>query len=67
MTPMKPRTPPLQSACWLDQLRERMRDLDYSLNTGTVYQYRLMTGASKRLLDAGQAEQAIRLAGGKVG
>lgn len=67
MTPMKPGKPLLQSARWLDQVRERMRDLDHSLNTGTAYLYRVMAGASKRLLDARQAEQAIRLAGGKVG
>lgn len=63
MTPMKPGKPLLQSARWLDQVRERMRDLDHR----TAYLYRVMAGASKRLLDAGQAEQLIRHPAGKVG
>lgn len=38
---MKPRKPPLQSARLPDQLRERIRYLDYSQSTGKVYLYRL--------------------------
>ena len=36
---MKPRTPPLQSTRVLDQLRERMRYMHYSLSTEQVYVY----------------------------
>ena len=36
---MKPGTPPLQSTRLLDQLRERIRYMHYSLSTEKVYQY----------------------------
>jgi len=36
---MKPRNPPLQSTRLLDQLRERVRYLHYSLSTEKVYLY----------------------------
>ena len=36
---MKPGTPPLQSTRLLDQLRERARDLHYSLSTEQIYLY----------------------------
>lgn len=36
---MKPGTPPLQSSRLLDQLRERIRYMHYSLNTEKVYLY----------------------------
>ncbi len=36
---MKPRTPALQSTRVLDQLRERIRYMHYSLNTEKVYVY----------------------------
>ena len=36
---MKPGTPPLQSTRLLDQLRERIRYMHYSLSTGKVYLY----------------------------
>ena len=36
---MKPRNPPLQSTRLLDQLRERIRYLHYSLSTEKVYLY----------------------------
>ena len=36
---MRPRTPPLQSARLLDQLREQIRYRHYSLNTEKVYLY----------------------------
>ena len=36
---MKPGTPPVQSTRLLDQLRERARDLHYSLSTEQIYLY----------------------------
>ena len=36
---MKPRSPPLQSIRLLDQVRERIRYLHYSLSTEKVYLY----------------------------
>lgn len=36
---MNPRNPPLQSTLLLDQLRERVRYLHYSLSTEKVYLY----------------------------
>ena len=36
---MKPRNPPLQSIRLLDQVRERIRYLHYSLSTEKVYLY----------------------------
>ena len=36
---MKPGAPPLQSSCLLDQLRERIRYMHYSLSTEQVYVY----------------------------
>ena len=36
---MKPRSPPLQSIRLLDQVRERIRYLQYSLSTEKVYLY----------------------------
>ncbi len=36
---MKPGTPPLKSTRLMDQMRERIRYLHYSLNTEKVYQY----------------------------
>ena len=36
---MKPRTPPLQSTRLMDQLRERIRYLHYSLSTEKLYVY----------------------------
>jgi len=36
---MKPGTPPLQSTRLLDQLRERIRHMHYSLSTEKVYLY----------------------------
>ena len=36
---MKPGTPPLQSTGFLDQLRERIRHMHYSLSTEQVYLY----------------------------
>ena len=36
---MKPGTPPLQSTRLLDQLRERIRYMHYSLSTEKVYLY----------------------------
>ena len=36
---MKPRSPPLQSTRLLDQVRERIRYLHYSLSTEKVYLY----------------------------
>lgn len=36
---MKPGNPPLQSACVLEQLRERIRCMHYSLSTEQVYGY----------------------------
>ena len=36
---MKPGTPPLQSTRLLDQLRERIRYIHYSLSTEKVYLY----------------------------
>ena len=36
---MKPRSPPLQSTRLLDQVRERIRCLHYSLSTEKVYLY----------------------------
>ena len=38
---MKPGTPPLQSSRLLDQLRERIRYMHYSLSTEKVYAYRV--------------------------
>ena len=37
--PMKPRTPPLQATRLLDQVRERIRYLHYSLSTEKLYVY----------------------------
>jgi len=36
---MKPGTPPLQSSRLLDQVRERIRYMHYSLSTEQVYVY----------------------------
>ncbi|WP_397409241.1 integron integrase [Polaromonas sp.] len=36
---MKPRSPPLQSTCLLDQVRERIRYMHYSLSTEKTYLY----------------------------
>jgi hypothetical protein len=36
---MKPRNPPLQSICLLDQVRERIRSLHYSLRTEKGWLY----------------------------
>lgn len=36
---MKPGTPPLQSSRLLDQLRERIRYMHYSLSTEKIYLY----------------------------
>ena len=37
--PMKPGTPPLQSTRLLDQMRERIRHMHYSLSTEKTYMY----------------------------
>ena len=37
--PMKPGTPPLKSTRLLDQMRERIRYMHYSLSTERIYLY----------------------------